>query len=345
MPIANGTVLRPTVVAWGAGNLSLIWQTQQAGVDNWEFHQRVIASNGTIGPVEDLTNAHYAYPWYQAAVDDAGDVGLSWAAGDNFDRVAVRVHGTWTQYAPVPIHHPLSGGTPFIANPLRLFLSGSGEPALVTWGTQPGTGRAIWLARPARQGWATQRIGPTGGQTLGYDWVPTARFAGDAAGDVAAVWSQEDSTRRWTTTFGEWSPADSLLARRVLSHERCDYLWTTCGDVELTSDGTADLAWSIPAGGDGAVLRFQRHDAAGTFSTPQSVSSRIWSNTYTGVQVAVNAAGDALVSFAGGNHQTIDTLFARCPSSGACLATVPAPGARAGSTPGSRASARRATAR
>lgn len=318
-PLSTGQVLRPSVLAWGPGNVSVLWQTRAPGLDNWRFHELVVAADGTLGAAQTLVLAHYAYPWYQAAVNDSGDLALSWAGGDGHDRVQVRQSGTWRTYPAVPVEHPTADGTPFIANPLRLFLSASGVPALVTWGTVAGSGRIVWLARPTESGWSTDRIGPVGTGRLGYDWVPTSRFAADPQGDVAAVWSQQDpASHQWTTSYRAWAEDGTPTPRRVLSHLRCDYLWSSCGDVAMTADGSTLLGWAIPTANAGAVARFQRRDPNGVFSPPQSISTPLWSNTYQGIELSANASGDAVVSFTGGTHQTIWSQFARCPATAAC---------------------------
>lgn len=75
--VSTKKVFRPTVTAWGAGNIAVIWQSK-AGVNSWRFHLRNLNPNGSWQPEQILTTARHAYPWYQAAITTKGRVALAW---------------------------------------------------------------------------------------------------------------------------------------------------------------------------------------------------------------------------------------------------------------------------
>jgi hypothetical protein len=320
IPVSTGKVARPTAIAWGAGNVSVVWQTP-AGTNKWLFHMRTVSPDGTWGATQKLTTATYAYPWFQAAINGTGELALAWVNGDNTDRVAIHhADGEWTFPPAVPVVHPTFQGTPFIANPLELFLNDSGQVTDVTWGKLGSSRRVVWKMRIGTDGvWHHQRIAPINGGVLGYGWVGQAHVAADSSGDFAAIWSQQDaSTKHWTTMFRYWPATGAASAITVLSHVACGPDEDSCGDIGMTSDGSVLIAYAVPAGGKNVTVSFVRRAADGTFTTPQAVSDALWSAPYQGVRLSNNDRGDALLSFIGGGHQRSYSEFARCPASSAC---------------------------
>jgi hypothetical protein len=320
IPLSDGKIARPTTVAWGQGNVSVIWQSP-AGTDNWLFHIRTVAADGTWGTPEKLTTARFAYPWFQAAMNDKGELALAWVNGDQTGRVEIRhSDGSWTATPAVPVMHPTFHGASFIDNPRELFLTDNGQVTDVTWGTLGSAGRAIWKMRFDADGnWHHQRIGPIDGGSLGYGWVKQANYAADPSGDVAAVWSQRDpSTRLWTTLFRYWPASGPASTVQVLSHLPCGPDWNSCADVEMATDGSTLMAYGVRAGDGSVLVRFMRRSPDGTFSSPQTISDLQYGNAFQGVQLSGNGRGDGLVSFPGGTEQDRYSEFARCPASGSC---------------------------
>lgn len=322
VPLSDGPVARPTVIAWGRGMVSVIWQSP-AGTDNYLFHLRTLSPDGTWQDAERLTTATYAYPVYQAAINDQGAVALAWSNGDLHDRVAVRDAGGHWFYPPaLPVVHPTYQGFQFISNPRNVFLDGAGRVTVVTWGNLNGSGRVLWLLHLTdSHTWQTERIAPIRGSMLGYGWVPQAHVASDAGGDLAVVFSQQaHDSKRWTTMV-RYRPADGTLGQpRVLTHERCDKSAQSCGDLAVTRDGTTLLAWPSQPGEDTLVVNFSRRSPSGAFSEPQTVSDPLWDNAYLSrtVSVSANALGDAVVSYDAGDRQSTVPEFARCRSGRPC---------------------------
>ena len=320
VPLSSGPVARPTVLAWGNGNVSVIWQTS-AGQDDWLFHLRTVAPDGVWGKAEKLVTATYAYRDYQASINSAGEIALAWANGDLTDRVAVRHQdGTWTLPPAVPVVHPTFGGTPFIANPLKVFIDDSAQVTDVTWGTRGSSGRAIWMMRLADDDtWKAERVAPLSGGSLGYDWVPESHFAMDPKGDIAAVYPQQDpSSKQWSTFFA-FRPATGPLGKpTLLSHLRCDYLDNSCADVAVADDGSALAAYGARTSDGDVLATVVRRSADGHFAAPHTISDPMWSPPYQGLRVASDGRGDAIVSFVGGTKQRLFAQFARCPATAAC---------------------------
>jgi hypothetical protein len=324
-PVSSARTLRPKVIAWGAGQLSVIFQIA-AGQDTYTFRERTLQPDGTLAPARKLFTAHYAYPSYQAAINTAGDIALAWANGDLHDRVVI-VHrdGSATELPPVPVRHPTSHGLQFIANPKALFLDDSERVSDLTWGTLDGSSRAIWLMRLDGSGaWRSQRVAPLHGGVLDYGYVDEAAYAANTHGDLAVSWQQRDpATKKWSTEL-RYAPAGaSLGAPTILADEYCFIdNPSPCADLAMSSDGTATVAFETDAGDDTLVVNVARRTRDGSLSTPQAVSTPIWVNTLQGVQVAGNADGDTVVSFTGGDHRRSWTEFARCPADLACTATL-----------------------
>ncbi len=316
----NAVAVQP--VAWGDGNVSVLWETRTA-VDEWTFKMRTVDAAGSWGPTVRLRAAPYSFPGYQVDINDAGAIALSWENGDHQDRVAVRrADGTWQTFIPVPVVSP---GTNFryIANPLDVFITRVGQVSVATWGRRVGTaGHYLWLEDLASDGtWKSTRLGPTNGATLGYDWVPESQFAGNSDGDFAAVWSQQDpQTHRWTTFFAYRPSGADIRQPQVLGHYRCDYFYISCGDTALADSGHAIVTW--PRTAQDIDIQVARTSLSGRIGATQSVFTVEWSNAYSGVQVAENAAGDATVNLVGGNRQSFDQVFVRCPVGQPCSSPV-----------------------
>jgi hypothetical protein len=324
-PLSSAHALRPTVIAWGQGQLSVIFQIP-AGPNSYTFRERRLEPEGTLAPARKLFTAHDAYPSYQAAVNTSGDIALAWSNADLFDRVVVvQPDGSVTELPPVPVHHPTYGGLQFIANPKALFLDDAGVVSDLTWGNLNGSSRAIWLMRPnGAGGWQSQRVAPLQGGVLDYGYVDEADYAANGDGDLVVSWQQKDrSTKTWSTEL-RYAPARARLGLpTVLADQYCfiDNPYP-CAALAMASDGTATAAYETDADGDDLVVNVVRRGPDGNFTPPQDVSVPIWVNTFHGVQVAGNLAGDAIVSFTGGDHRTSWTEFARCPARSSCTATL-----------------------
>jgi hypothetical protein len=172
--------------------------------------------------------------------------------------------------------------------------------------------------------WQSQRAAPLENGFLDYGYVDEADYAMNLRGDLVVSWQQRDrTTKEWSTEL-RYAPAGSNLgAPKVLADEYCfiDHS-SPCAGLSIASDGTATVAYGSTAGGDNMIVNVVRRAPDGTFTTPQEVSVPIWVNGYDGVHVAGNRRGDAVVSFAGGNHQEIWSQYARCPAHEACGATL-----------------------
>lgn len=310
-------------VAWGAGNVSVLWE-RRAAQDSWTFKMRTVDANGDWGQITKLRTATYAFDGYQVDINDAGAVALGWENGDHQARVAVRrAKGSWDLPEAIPVVSPGSSFQ-YIANPRDLFISNAGKVSVIPWGHLSGTsGNALWLEDLKSDGsWASTRIGPTGGDRLTYNWVPESQFAANPAGDVAAVWPQQDpQTRQWTTLFAYRQSGGALGKAQTLGHDRCDYFDLSCADTALSNSGHAIVAWSQP--GQDVDVEVARSSVSGQLGTRQKVFTVDWENAYSGVSVQANAAGDATVSFTGGNRNVISQEFVRCPAGQACASAVP----------------------
>lgn len=321
MLLSAGPVVRPTVLSWGDGNVSVVWESP-AGTNNWSYHLRTVASDGSWGATQDLLTAQYAYTWFQAAINSTGEVALSWSNGDNTDRVAIRHQdGSWTRPPPVPVVHPTSGGYVLIANPRALFLDDAGRVSDITWGSLGAQGRALWLMRLDAQGaWQGERIAPTGDATLSYTFVSHAHFSADAKGDIAVVAVQQPATGARFATIFRYRPAGGTFgANRQLSPTICedDLGLHTCADVAVAGDGSALMTYLVKTGSD-YVVRVVRRATDGTYSKAETVSEAFPYVPRYGVDLASNAKGDGLVSFDGGTKKVVYTEFARCPAAGQC---------------------------
>jgi hypothetical protein len=242
-PLSDGTVLNPRVMAWGAGNISVVWESP-AGRDNYQFYVRTVGSNGAWSDAQSLVKAVYAYTPYQAAINSQGRIALAWSNGDLHDRVVVQ-NGTggWTHLPVVPVAHPTSHGLQFVSNPRNLFLDDSGRVSLVTWGTLDGSGRVVWLMHLDDSGaWAAERVAPLKGATLGYGWVQHVHAVADPSGDLAFVMSQLDAgTGQWSTMFRYRPAGEPLGSVTLLSHYPCFIDGASCGDLAIAAIRTS---WS-----------------------------------------------------------------------------------------------------
>lgn len=309
-------------VEWGDGNVSVLWETRTAS-DEWTFKMRTVDATGTWGAIVRLRTAPYSFPGYQVDINNAGAIALSWENGDHRVRAAVRrSDGTWQTFGAVPVVSP---GTNFrfTANPLDVFINADGHVSLVTWGRRLGTaGHALWLEDLSSGGtWDSTRLGPTDGATLGYNWVPLSRFAGNPAGDFSTVWSQQDpTTHQWSTLFAYRKAGGTLSQPKLLTHFRCDYLYTSCGDTALSASGRAIVAW--PRSGKSVDVYVARSSVTGRLGAGQDVFTVDWINAYSGVAVRANAAGDATVNLVGGDEQILRQVFVRCPAGNPCAQAV-----------------------
>jgi hypothetical protein len=167
-----------------------------------------------------------------------------------------------------------------------------------------------------------RRIGPTGGDRLVYNWVSQARFAADGAGDFAAVWSQQDPTTHvWTTLLRYQRAGGRLGPPRVLGHTTCDPSMLWCADVAMSAAGDATVAWTRRGSTAQRVLTARR-TRAHALSEPQTLYTETVSYVFRGVAVAANAAGDATVSFIGGDANVFYREFARCAAGRRCSPLV-----------------------
>jgi hypothetical protein len=271
--------------------------------------------------------AGYAFPSFKVDVNDVGAILLSWEGGDHRVRAAVLgTDGPWRRLRPIGVRSP---GTTlrFTDNPQAAFLTDNGDVRVITWGRHRGTkGKALWSARFTGSGsWRFARIGPTGGDQLEYNWVGQARFAADARGDFAAVWSQQNPrTHLWTTRL-RYDPAGGGSTRlRTLGHARCDRGWRWCADVAVAEDGTAIVAWPR-RGRDAQSVFVARKPRHGTLTRTQRLYTEAVSYVFSGVAVAANARGDAVVNFIGGNKHVFMQEFARCPTTGRCRPPLQTP--------------------
>jgi hypothetical protein len=208
----------------------------------------------------------------------------------------------------------------FIDNPQAVFVSNGGDIRVVAWGRHHGTkGRALWLARLADHGkWRYARIGPTNGDKLEYNWVGQTRIASDPRGDMAVTWSQQDpSTHQWSTLFRYDPAGKGRTTVRVLSHARCDRDWNWCADVALSDAGNAIVAWAMP-GTDAQNLYVARRPRNGPLGHAHGLYSESVSYVFSGIAVAANAQGDAVVNFIGGDGNVFLQEFARCPAGEQC---------------------------
>jgi hypothetical protein len=310
------------LVAWGDGHVSVLWETS-TGQDKWTIKMRTVGASGNLGPISTLRTTAYAYPGYQADINDAGAIALSWENGDHTDRVAVRrANGSWQIPVPVPVVSP-GPSYRFISNPRDMFISDSGHISVVAWGRLPGTaGNAIWLEDLASDGtWRSTRIGPTNAARLGYDWVPESQFASNPDGDFAAVWPQQDpQSHQWTTLFAYRRAGGILGQAQVLGHYRCDYFYRSCADTAVSDSGQAIVAW--PRSAQDVDIEVARSSATGQLGAPQRVFTVAWNHAYNGVAVEANAAGDATVNFTGGTRQVIYQEFVRCAAGHPCASAV-----------------------
>lgn len=310
-------------VSWGRGNVSVFWE-RHVGPDDWQFRMRTVGAAGTWGPIITLRTARYAFPGFLVDVNDTGVVVLGWEKGDHRVRVAVRrADGSWRTPGPVPVVSP---GTTFrfVSNPRAVFVTNKGHVDVVAWGRQlHQAGNALWLEGLGPDAdWRSRLIGPTGGDTLGYDWVPQAQFAAAPNGDVAAVWSQRDpQTHQWTTLLRYVPAGGTVGSAQRLGHHRCDYLYRWCADLAISDTGEAVLAWAKPGSG-GLHVDVARTLADGQLSTPQTVYVETVGYVFRGVTVDANAGGDATVNFIGGDAEVFYQEFARCPSTGRCQPLV-----------------------
>jgi hypothetical protein len=253
-------------------------------------------------------------------MNDVGAIVLSWEGGDHHVHSAVLgADGPWRRLRPLAIRSP---GTTFrfVSNPQAAFLTASGEIRIVAWGRHHGTtGKALWSARLAgSRTWRYARIGPTGGDQLEYNWVEQARFAADPNGDFAAVWSQQDpTTHRWTTLLRYDAMGSAPARLRALGHARCDPDWDWCADVAMDDSGTAIVAWA-QRGPDAQRVFVGRHPRHGKLMRVQRLYAETVSYVFSGVAVAANAGGDAVVDFIGGNAHVFFQELARCPARGRC---------------------------
>jgi hypothetical protein len=306
------------VVAWGDGHLSVIWSSH-AGPDNYRFHLRSLAADGTLGEPEKLIKAEYAYRTYQAAMNSHGQVALAWSNGDLYDRVVVRqLDGSWTRYPKVPVLHPTCcGGLQYISNPRALFLDDAGRVSNITWGTVDDSDEAIWLTRPDNSGgWSTELIGPVDGGSTPYGRVPDASFASNTRGDLVATWPQYK--------LGDWSVhlrfaenGHPLGESTTLSDNCPPDASSPCAGVAIAEDGTSTVAYGRGERGDVAI-KMVRRDPDGTFTRAQTLAAGLtWAFD---MQLAGNPGGDTIVSLR--TYAPVRTAFARCPAGRPCAETL-----------------------
>jgi hypothetical protein len=314
--LADGRGRRPTVIAWGAGNLSVIWNSG-AGRNTLRYHMRTLTADGLLGEPELLIKTDNASPAYRAAINSYGQVALAWSDSDRYDEVVVRqADGTWSHYPKMPVFHTGQWNLR-IPEPRALFLDDGGRVSAVSWGTVGDSGTAIWLARPDDGGdWTTQQVQPVSG------WVDHdhAVYVSNPRGDLAFVSGQRQSSGRWLPQFRFAAAGDRLGKPIALTDYEC---FTDgplyCAGVSLAEDGGATLAYPRSAGGDDIVIEVVRRTADGVLGAAQVVSEVIWQNTFHGVEMVGNGDDDTVLSFTGGSRLSgTGVAFVRCPSASPC---------------------------
>lgn len=317
-PLSDRRTIRPKVLAWGAGHLSVIWSSP-VGPNNYRYHLRSLNAEGTLGEAERLVKAKYAFRMYQAAMNSHGQVALAWSNGNRFDRVVVRhVDGSWARYPRVPVRHARTYGFQVIEDPRALFLDDAGRVSIITWGSVDDSSKVIWLARPGGDdGWTTQRI--ESGRTP-YGYLDAAAYASNPRGDLVVTWAELDASGEATVQLRFAPDGEELGEPTTLPTNWCYLDVEPCAGVAIGEDGTVTVAYGRGPGRGDIVAEMVRRAPDGTFTPAQTLSESLL--YVLGLQVAGNLRGDAVVSFYGYDGASSCTAFARCPAKQPCAETL-----------------------
>ena len=208
------------------------------------------------------------------AVDAAGDAFAAWTRSGTVQAAQRPAGGTWSAA------QDLSSNC-FGAHSVRLAVNAAGR-AVVVWECSKGGNTIVQAStRAAGRSWSA----PHDLSALGQD-AHVPQVALGRAGDALAVWARSNGTdvivqAALQRPNGAWLPPEDVSGPG-LDVDR--------PDVALDAHGNGVAVWQS-SDGYNSVIRAATRSAAGSWSTPQALSSGGYSER---PQVRVDSAGDAV---------------------------------------------------
>src|SRR5256714_7274462 len=208
------------------------------------------------------------------AVDAAGDAFAVWTRSGTAQAAERRAGATWSAAQDI-------SGSCVDAHGVELAVNPAGK-AIVVWECQKGGNTIVQaVTRPGRGNWSAPHDLSAPGQDA---HVP--QVALDRVGDALAVWARSNGTdvivqAALQRPSGAWLPPEDASGPG-LDVDR--------PDVALDAHGNGVAVWQS-SDGYNAVIRAATRSAAGSWSTPQALSSGGYSER---PQVRVDSAGDAV---------------------------------------------------
>lgn len=273
---------------------------------------------GASGAVRDLSGAGSFSP--AIAVDRQGDVTLAWHAGDGTIQERYRpAGGDWG--APAT----LSGGGVF--NGPRV-ATGDNGAAVVAWGRTVAAGPTVSAeARTLHAGTPSPDTLTASTDAPGSQLCEPVKVAMDAAGDVAALWTQrapDGSTYRVQSAV-KAAGAPTFATAEQRSDEPSGA--SPCGtDIQMTPGGRVLAMWDFRVGVNPNYIEYAERDGASFASATWGPRTMLLPGVETRAPVfAVDDAGSTAATWIQGDSGSGQTVLASAVRAGTGAFTASKP--------------------
>ena len=244
-------------------------------------------------------------------VDAAGDAFVVWARSGTVQAAQRPAGGTWSAAQNI-------SGSCIAPQAVQLAVSPGGA-AVAVWECPKGGNTIVQASTRARGGsWSPPHDLSQAGQD-----AHAPQVALDRTGDALAVWARSNGTdvilqAAFRRANGAWLPAENVSGPG-LDVDR--------PDVALDAAGNAVAVWQSSADGSSSIIQAATRTSAGSWSTPQSLSSPGFAER---PQAGVDSAGEAVAvwSFHSANAR-VEAAVRRAGGSWAPAQTLSSPGADA----------------
>ena len=280
-----------------AGDVVVVWQQADSN-DNNQIFKAERHDGSWSGPAdlsEHLSLAGTEAFQSQVAMNDAGDVVVVWRQkdgnGNNQIYKAERHDGSWSGPADLSEHLSLAGTDAFEP---QVAINAAGD-VVVVWRQKDGNGEGhVYKAERHDGSWSTPANSDDYLSVAGTS-AYEPQLALNDAGDAVVVWRQKDGsadiqTYKAERHDGSWSKPANLGDHLSVAGTDAEE-----AQVAMNADGDAVVVWTQDDGSYWQTYKAERHD--GSWSTPANLADRLsLAGSHTSdPQVALNAAGDAVV--------------------------------------------------
>ena len=231
----------------------------------------------------------------QVSMNSAGDVVVVWQQADSNDNnqiyKAERHDGSWSGPADLSEYLSLSVTEAFQS---QVAMNTAGD-VVVVWRQKDGNGEGhVYKAERHDGSWSTPANSDDYLSVAGTS-AYEPQLALNDAGDAVVVWRQKDGsadiqTYKAERHDGSWSKPANLGDHLSVAGTDAEE-----AQVAMNADGDAVVVWTQDDGSYWQTYKAERHD--GSWSTPANLADRLsLAGSHTSdPQVALNAAGDAVV--------------------------------------------------